>query len=549
MATATPTRKRTRRKPAWAVYAEGSRVDHFAWWSNEYCVQTIDQFNGRPLTMEPFQLEFMGEGLAVDVDGFPFWRIVILVLPRKNGKTTLSGAYALYHVAENTGRPRVQFAASSEDQASELFDTAVAFTRESPYLTDLFHVRDYVGEIARVDGRGVLERMTAEWRRAHGPNPSRVIPDELHTWTTRGHRRFWAGLISGDAARRDFQIFGITTAGEPQERETGILGQLIESNEKGEDNEVVTPRPGLTISRNWNARVLIYNYSAVTTGHTTAHSLRMDVKRIKQVNPASWVTLDYLRRKAHDPGLTDSEFLQLHGCVWAEGEDVYIRRDDWRALSDTEDTGRGELITPGRQVCLGADGSRTHDTTVVAWASPAPDGRIDVDAHVFSVRRDAPHHELHKGRIDYSSVEDYILECFADFEVAEAAYDPRYLERSADILTARLGDDQIAAVEPSSRLMRDALAAFHRGVIDGVVRHRGDPVLAAHIEACKGIVDEKGWIVRKRDHARPIDAVIAMALAYWRAEIIADSGAAGFDVDEFDDDDLDDPYADIWDDE
>lgn len=544
---ATATRRRpTKRKPAWVQYAEGSRVDHFAWWSKEHCIQSIDQFNGKPLIPEPFQLEFMGEALAVDVDGAPFWRIVIIIVPRKNGKTTISAAYALYHVALGDGRPRVQFAASSEDQASELFDTAVAFTRESPYLDGLFHIRDYVGEIARVDGRGILERMTAEWRRAHGPNPSRVIPDELHTWTTRGHRKFWAGLTTGDAARKDFQIFGITTAGEPQEREIGILGQLIDSNEKGDDNEVVVPRPGLTISRNWNARVLIYNYSAPTTGHTTARSLRMDVKTIKKVNPASWVTLDYLRKKAHDPALTDSEFLQLHGCVWAESEDVYIRREDWKALASPEHPGRGELIQPGRLVYLGADGSRTHDTTVVGWAAPADDGRIDVDAHVFSVRRDAPHHELHKGRIDYSRVEDYLIDCFSDFEVVEAAYDPRYLERSADILTARLGEDQIAAVEPSSKLMRDALASFHRGVIDGVVRHRGDPVIAAHIEACKGLLDEKGWIVRKRDHHRPIDAVIAMALAYWRAETSLELVAAGFDLDE-DLDDLDDPYADIWD--
>ncbi len=30
-----------------------------------------------------------------------------------------------------------------------------------------------------------------------------------------------------------------------------------------------------------------------------------------------------------------------------------------------------------------------------------------------------------------------------------------------------------AAVEPSSRFMRDALAALERGVLDGVVRHSG----------------------------------------------------------------------------
>lgn len=551
--TATKTRtpaRRPRRKPDWARYAPGgSRVDHFAWWTAEHCVQSVDQFAGMPLVLEPWQLEFMGEALAVDVDGFPFWRVVVFVVPRKQGKTTMSSAYALYHVDTEQNRPRVQLAASSEDQASELFDNAVAFIRDSSYLTQLFHIRDYIGEIARVDGRGMIERMTAEWRRAHGPNPSRVIPDELHTWTTRSHRRFWAGLITGDAARRDFQVFGITTAGEAAERETSILGQLIDRNENDPGNEVVRPRPGLTISRNWKARVLIYNYSAPTGRHKTPRELRMDAKTIKLANPASWVTVPFLEAKAADPALSDAEFLQLHACVWAEGDDVYIRRDDWAELADPAAKNPFDLIEEGRIVALGADGSRSHDTTVVAWASPADDGRVDVDARVFSVRRDAPHHELHEGgRIDYERVEDFMLERFDDYRVEEAAYDPRYLERSADILTARLDDDVLAAVEPSSRHMRDALSAFHRGVIDGRARHRGDPVLAAHIAACKGALDEKGWIVRKRDHARPIDAVIAMALAYWRAELM-DSGDAGVDFGDDLDDDADDEYSDIWDDE
>jgi phage terminase large subunit-like protein len=548
--TAKPRPSRQRRRPDWATYAAGSRVDHFAHWTQTHCIQSVDQFAGKPLVLEPFQLEFMGEALAVDVDGYPFWRIVILILPRKGGKTTLSSAYAVYHVDTEDGRPRVQLAASSEDQASELFDGAVAFIRDSSYLSQLFHIRDYIGEIARVDGRGVIERMTAEWRRAHGPNPSRVVPDELHTWTTRSHRRFWAGLITGDAARRDFQVFGITTAGEAADRERSILGQLLDRNENGPGNQVVRPRPGLTISRDFEARVLIYNYSAPIAGHKTPRDLRMDVKTIKLANPASWVTIPFLKAKAADPALSDAEFLQLHGCVWAEGEDVYIRRDDWAALAAPDAGGPLEFVEPGRVVALGADGSRSHDTTVVAWASPADDGYVDVDARVFSVRRDAPHHELHpSGRIDYERVEDFMLECFSDYQVAEAAYDPRYLERSADILTARLDEDCLAAVEPSSKHMRDALSAFHRAVIDGRVRHRGDPVLAAHIAACKGTLDEKGWIVRKRDHARPIDAVIAMALAYWRAELLDDYGDAGVD---FGDDELEedvDEYSDIYDDE
>jgi len=60
----------------WEEYATGSRVEHFAWWCEEFLTQSIDQFAGEPLTLEDWQLEIMGEALATaDSDGVaPHWR-------------------------------------------------------------------------------------------------------------------------------------------------------------------------------------------------------------------------------------------------------------------------------------------------------------------------------------------------------------------------------------------------------------------------------------------------------------------------------------------
>jgi phage terminase large subunit-like protein len=67
--------------------------------------------------------------------------------------------------------------------------------------------------------------------------------------------------------------------------------------------------------------------------------------------------------------------------------------------------------------------------------------------------------------------------------------------------------------------MRDALQTFYRVVSEGTLRHRGDPVIAAHLANCaveRGFRDEIRR-VRKIDERKPIDAVPAMALAVWRA--------------------------------
>jgi hypothetical protein len=63
------------------------------------------------------------------------------------------------------------------------------------------------------------------------------------------------------------------------------------------------------------------------------------------------------------------------------------------------------------------------------------------------------------------------------FEVFAAGYDPRYLERSMEIVDARLPEAQIVAVEPQSKSMRDALQAMFTLAAEGKLRHRGDPVL------------------------------------------------------------------------
>jgi phage terminase large subunit-like protein len=183
------------------------------------------------------------------------------------------------------------------------------------------------------------------------------------------------------------------------------------------------------------------------------------------------------------------------------------------------------------------DGSRTFDTTVVAWAQPREDGTIAVDCCVFSVRPNVAHHVLHDGgKIDFEDVEEFTIDRFDLYDVAEVAYDPRYLERydprylerSAELMESRLAGGLIFPVEPSSRHMRDALQVFYRLVKDGTVRHRGDPVIAAHLANCaveRGHQDEIRR-VRKLDERKPIDAVPAMALAVWRAVQVEAYGEA-----------------------
>jgi phage terminase large subunit-like protein len=488
----------------WKSYAVDSAIDHFTWWCENYAVQSIAQFAGKPLILEPWQMDFMGEALSVNKDYTPYWKTVVLVVPRKNGKTSLLAAYADYHADQDDGQPEVLLCAASDKQAGRLFESVVGFNRQSAYLSERFNVSNRIGEITRNDEGATILRMSSDPKTLHGYNPSLVIVDELHAWTTPKLATSWGTLITGGGARDKSQVFVITTAGEARERETGILGHLIDGNEEFGDVEKIGP---LTISRNHGSGTLVYNYSAQVEGKDPKID-RRNFAAIRAANPASWITDDYLKQQMVSPELSDGQFLQLHACVWADDEDVFISPKDWNALGD------GSLIPAEQMVCIGMDGSRVYDTTVVAWASKAEDGRIDVDARIFSCRHDAPHHEFHEGnKIQMHKVEDFIFDRFNLYEVTGAGYDPRYLDRSAELIVDRLPEAAIIAIEPTSRQMRDALATLYRGVMDGTIRHRGDSAIAAHIAACKGEQDERGWVVRKKKHSKPIDAVMAMAMA------------------------------------
>lgn len=99
-----------------------------------------------------------------------------------------------------------------------------------------------------------------------------------------------------------------------------------------------------------------------------------------------------------------------------------------------------------------------------------------------------------------------------------------------EIADRRLPDAKIAAVEPTSKHMRDALQVFYSMVLEGKIRHRGDPVIAAHIANTRAWRGESGEIrrVAKMDTRLPIDAVPALALAVWRAARLPSQSLPGF---------------------
>ncbi|MCC6743411.1 MAG: hypothetical protein IT175_06085 [Acidobacteria bacterium] len=483
----------------WESYAAGSEVDHFADFCEAHLIQSVDAWDGHPLVLEPWQLRVFGEALAYDEDGWPFWQSVVLILPRKNGKTTMIAGLALYRLLTSDGSPEILLAASSDKQAGRLYDAAATFCRRDPMLSGLVRVRDYIGEILREDGLGKVLRMSSDPGRLHGYNPSMVALDELAQWLTPSLRKAFAALTSGGGARTAPQTFTITTAGEAADRETSILGRILDAAlERGQ----VEARPGLDVCRMFESRMLVYNFAAPTLD---PH----DVVAMKLANPASWITEDYLRRQAENPELSDAEVLQLHGCVWAAGSDTWLPAGAWAECADPD-----RDVPDGSDVVLGFDGSYNNDSTALVGVL------LDDAPHVFVVGAWEKPDRAKDWTVPRLEVDACVLEAFERWNVIEMACDPPGWHREIEEWAETFGTPPVVDYLTSQRTkMAAACSKFYTAVVNRLLTHDGDPRLARHIANAKTKETADGAYISKenRNSPRKIDLAVAAVIAHDRA--------------------------------
>lgn len=452
---------------------------------------TLELDNGRPFKLEPWQAAFVR-------DVFAGYREAWLVVPEGNGKTTLFGALGLYHVRFRDDA-FVPVAASSRDQARILYRQAKGFVRRTPELALRFRCFDGYRRIDHRAGGSQLEIFAADERTGDGVIPTLCILDELHRHRSLDLYETWRGKLE----KRDGQLIAISTAGEPGSefeetrsriRSTGVVTSELETFRRVESGR----------------RLVLHEWFVPATGDVD------DMALVARANPLRAITPARLTEKRASPTMSPGHWRRFTCNIpTLTDHELLILPADWNAIADAVE------IPAGASITIGADGSRVWDTTVVAWAHKTDDGRIDVRARVFGAVPDRPHHVLHSGgKIDFDDVEAFLLDLFAKYHPIETAYDPRYLERSMELVDARLPSLAIHPVEPHSKQARDALQSFYTAVAERVLRHDGDAVVAEHLSNCKVERDPATGAIRrigKIDQRKNIDAVPAMALAVWRA--------------------------------
>lgn len=491
---------------------------HFAAFCETYCRHTMQVPSGPPIgspfRLEQFQRDFWDEALEIDPHtGRRIYKRAGRIQPRKTGKTTELGAFALYAGGPFDGehRPTVILAAGSKDQAGELKGQTDAFVEDpaggSPELRALYVVRQI--SITCPSVGGVIRRVAGDGKLNHSLNPHVVVADELHAWKTKRQRENWKALTTAQGARDDPLVVFITTEGEDEDDE---LFDLMERITDDPATDVETVHRCFTIYRNREAGLLVYRYG------TPPDTPLTDLETIKLANPASWRTPERLAEDLADPMVDENTKRRLYMGVRVAGAGRWI--SDERIQQAQTD----RQIPTGVVIASGADAARTRDTTAVGWAwiDPETDECL-VDCHVWSCRPGvACDTFVEGGRLDNNDARDYIRTVLLKrFQGRLLFYDERYFDTQANDLS----QDGMVVVEMHQgkpemvAAWNEFYADLHTGPKPTTLLPAGarGRTLVSHIKAAKGkrTADGTAWKVFKED--LPIDGLAAVVMARYGA--------------------------------
>ncbi len=166
---------------------------------------------GLLLTLEPWQCFFICciFGWVRKADDLRRFRKVVLLVPRKNGKSQIAAAIGLYMLAyDGEHGAEVYSGATTEKQAWEVFRPARIMANKAPEFCQHFGIEVNASNINILDKNSRFEPIIG--KPGDGASPSCAIIDEYHEHDT--DEQFDA-METGQGAREQPLMLVITTAG------------------------------------------------------------------------------------------------------------------------------------------------------------------------------------------------------------------------------------------------------------------------------------------------------------------------------------------------
>lgn len=303
-------------------YFDESKGRHACDFIERFCRQSKGRWSGKPLELVPWQRDAIMRLFGWRKDGTRRFRTVYIEIPKKNGKSTLISAIALYlTIGEGEGAPEVYLNAVDRKQADIVFEECCRMVEASPQLAKRLNVSRYNGKVTDPRNYGKIQKNSADAPSADGVNASGVIFDEIHRFKSRA---LWDVFEYAGISRQQPLRIVITTAGEERDGIWYEQREFSEGINKG--THPITTHLGIV-------------YRARTADDGQADDID-DPETWKKANPSMGHTMDIdsfaqelAEAKAKGPAALGN-FLRLRLGVIVRGEGKFLDLAQWDACAD-----------------------------------------------------------------------------------------------------------------------------------------------------------------------------------------------------------------------
>lgn len=472
---------------------------------------------GKPFYLLPWQEQCIRDIFGiVREDGIRQFRTAYVEIPKKNGKSELAAAIALYLLyADNEPSAEVYGAAADRQQASIVFDVAKRMVEMTPALLKRSKIMAATKRLVSYGNAGFYQVLSAEVGTKHGFNVSGLVLDELHT---QPNRDLVDVLTKGSGdARTQPLYFLITTAG------TDRNSICYEYHQRAKDileGKIINPTfypviYGLDDQDDWNDEKSWYKANP-SLGYTIQLDRVRDAYREAVQNPAE-----------------ENVFRQLRLNQWVGSSVAWVPEHvyDKGALPINPESLRG------RECYAGLDLSSTSDITAFVMVFPPTedsDGKYYVIPHFWlpretlelRVKRDHVPYDLWERQglfhvtegnvVDYNFVRRTINELYGSYNIREIGVD-RW--NATQLITDLAGDGfTMVPIGMGFRDMSPGMKELYKLLLEGKIIHGGNPVLrwmagnvVAEVDAAENIKPSK------RKSTEKIDGIVALIMGLDRA--------------------------------
>lgn len=451
-----------------AELTDAARADRAVRFVNAL-THTKDKWAGQRFALRPWQEAIVRRLFGTVRDDDPTrrrYRTCYIEVPRKNGKSELAAAFALYGlIGDGLMGAEVYSAAADRDQASLVFNVAAQMVRNDGMLSKRLKILDSQKRIVDMKTGSFYRAISAEAYSKHGFNASMVIYDELHA---APNRELWDVLATSQGARHEPLMIAITTAGYDR---TSICWEQHDYGQRVLDGTIDDPS------------FLPVIYSAPLEADWTSE----DVWR--QANPALADFRDIEDMRAHAKRAQEiptyqNTFRRLYLNQWTEQSERYIDMQAWRACPTFTES---ELI--GRPCYGGLDLGMSDDFTAWVRIWILEDGRVAVKSRFWlpaSAKAKYPARPyaaweraglltITEGdTTDYDAVETQVLADCQAGGIRQVGYDNRFAEQMAQHL---IGAGVLMVNTPQGFQLNEAVVRKNELVASGKLAHGHHAIL------------------------------------------------------------------------